>query len=79
MQWTRTADSGKNVTNNYCATCHTLMHVNIDSLPDLDVYKAGTLTGKAAMDGGKPVQEIYVRNRPDCLEALKDAEQKDGA
>jgi hypothetical protein len=41
VQWTRSGDSGKKVTNNYCANCHTLMHVEIEAMPDIDVYKAG--------------------------------------
>ena len=55
------------------------MHVDIDAMPDVQVYKAGTLDDKASFDNASPVQEIYSRNRPDCLEALKGCEQKEAA
>ncbi len=78
-QWTRDGESGKKVTNNYCSTCNTLMYVDIEAMPDIQVYKVGTLDDKPSFDKAAPVQEIYNRNRPDCLEALKGCEQKEGA
>ena len=40
--WTRKGDSGKDVTNNYCANCNALMVVDIESMPGVRIYKMGT-------------------------------------
>jgi hypothetical protein len=55
------------------------MHVDIEAMPDVQIYKPGTLDDKASFDNASPVQEIYNRNRPDCLEALRGCEQKEAA
>ena len=67
------------VTNNHCANCNALMFVEAGSVPDLMIYKVGTLDDKSVLDSAPPVAELYTRSRPDCFEALKGANQVEAA
>lgn len=48
-------------------------------MPDKTIVKLGTIDGKSWLDGAPPKAEIYTRNRPDCIDALKDCAQVNGA
>lgn len=74
--WERKGDSGKNVKNGYCANCCTLMWVEADAMPELKIFKPGTLDDKSVLDKLPPVQEVYTKNRPSCISGFQDAEQK---
>ena len=76
--WTRKGDSGKDVTNGYCANCNNLMFVEAEFLPDMKIIKTGTLDDKEGLDNAPVVQEVYTQNRPNCFDALKDAQQNKG-
>jgi hypothetical protein len=77
-RWTRKGDTGMDVTNVYCSTCHNLMAVEAEFMPDVKIIKTGTLDDKELLDKLPVLQEVYTRNRPDCFEAFKDAGQKRG-
>jgi len=76
--WQRQGESGKSVTNGYCANCCTLMWVQAEAMPDVRIFKPGTLDDKAVLDKLSVGQEIFVRNRPDCIAAFEGVTQKDG-
>ena len=76
--WTRKGDTGKDVTNGYCSNCSNLMWVEADFMPEVKIFKPGTLDDKIVLDKLPVVQEVYTRNRPNCFEAWKGAEQKKG-
>lgn len=55
------------------------MWVEIAAAPGMKIVKTGTIDDQDALDGAKPVQEIYCKNRPDSIAALLGVEHKDGA
>lgn len=52
------------------------MWVEAEAMPEFKIFKPGTLDDQAFLDAHPPVQEIYTKNRPSCLEAFHQAEQK---
>ena len=73
--WTRPGDSGKDVTNNYCASCNNLMYVDAGAMPNIVIFKPGTLDDKSFLDKLAVQQEVYTRSRPDCIHAFEGAKQ----
>lgn len=55
------------------------MWVDIEAMPDVKIFKTGTLDDKSALDKWPAVQEIYTRNRPDCIAGFQNAEQKEAS
>lgn len=51
------------------------MCVDLDAMPDVKIIKVGTLDDKSVLDKLPPVQEIYTKNRPDCISGFQDAAQ----
>lgn len=47
-------------------------------MPDVQIFKPGTLDDKAVLDKLPIGQEIFVRNRPHCIAAFEGVMQKDG-
>lgn len=54
------------------------MFVEAEAMPEVIIFKPGTLDDKAFLNSHPPVQEIFMRNTPSSFEPLKGAEQKDG-
>lgn len=55
------------------------MCVEVDSMPDIMLYKPGTLDNQNVLNEVPVIREIYTRNRPNCFNALNGAEQKKAA
>ncbi|KAK3618295.1 hypothetical protein LTR56_024738 [Elasticomyces elasticus] len=79
FNWTRKGDSGKDVTYNNCGTCGTIMTVSAEAMPDMVIFKAGTLDDQDAIESSKPGAQIYNKNKPSWCDGLAYAVQKDGA
>jgi len=77
--WQRKGVSGKKVNYTFCDNCATLMVVDAEAFTGMKILKPGTLDDKEVLDSGKPVQEIFVKNRPKWCAAIDGAEQKDVA
>ncbi|KAI5249252.1 hypothetical protein E4T43_00738 [Aureobasidium subglaciale] len=76
--FTRKGDSGKDVTYNYCQNCPTVLFVQVEAMPGINIVKMGTLDDEDAYEGlGKPGMEIYTKNRPSWCEPIPGAEQKE--
>ncbi|KAK0276813.1 hypothetical protein LTR35_010207 [Friedmanniomyces endolithicus] len=79
FNWTRKGDSGKNVTYNNCATCGCIMTVSAEAMPEMVIFKAGTLDDQDAIESSKPAMQIYNKHKPAWCDGLAYAQQKDGA
>ncbi|KAK4892137.1 hypothetical protein LTR10_006469 [Elasticomyces elasticus] len=79
FNWTRKGDSGKDVTYNNCGTCGTIMTVSAEAMPDMVIFKAGTLDDQDAIESSKPGVQIYNKYKPSWCDGLAYAAQKDGA
>lgn len=53
------------------------MWVEADAMPELKIFKPGTLDDKEVLDKWSVGQEVYTKNRPDCISAFQDAQQKE--
>lgn len=69
----------QDVTYHNCATCGTIMWVEIAAAPGVKVVKTGTIDDQDALNQAKPVQEIYCKDRPESFAALLGVEHKDAA
>ncbi|KAK0943041.1 hypothetical protein LTR29_005421 [Friedmanniomyces endolithicus] len=79
FNWTRKGDSGKDVTYNNCATCGCIMTVSAEVMPEMVIFKAGTLDDQDAIESSKPAMQIYNKHKPAWCNGLAYAQQKDGA
>jgi hypothetical protein len=78
--FTRPGESGKNLDYQLCDTCGTIMLCHIGAVPGVVLVKAGTLDDREYLEKhGKPVQEIYTRNRPSWCAEWRGVEQREGA
>ncbi|TKA69246.1 hypothetical protein B0A55_04259 [Friedmanniomyces simplex] len=77
FSWTRKGDSGKDVTYSNCATCGCIMTVKADAMPEMIIFKAGTLDDQDAIESSRPGLQIYNKYRPSWCVGLAYAEQKD--
>jgi hypothetical protein len=76
----RKGESGKNISYDLCDNCGTIMGCSIDAMPGVYNVKAGTLDDRGYWEkNGKPVQEIFTRNRPSWCGEFQGADQKNGA
>lgn len=69
----------QDVTYHNCATCGTIMWVEIAAAPGMKIVKTGTIDDQDALNSAKPVQEIYCKDRPESIAALANVEHKDAA
>jgi len=69
----------QDVTYHNCATCGTIMWVEIAAAPGVKVVKTGTIDDQDALDQAKPVQEIYCKDRAASIVALAGVDHKDAA
>ncbi|BFZ54357.1 hypothetical protein PYCC9005_001391 [Savitreella phatthalungensis] len=77
--WSRKGDSGKQLTYNYCPTCHNLIFAQAEAIPGVKILKAGTLDDADALNDGKPQQEIYCRNMLSWEQPIDGAKQAQAA
>jgi hypothetical protein len=78
--FSRKGDSGKDLNYDLCDTCGTIMWCTIGAWPGVYNIKAGTLDDPEYLEkNGKPLQEIYTRNRPSWCGEFQGAEQKSAA
>ncbi|EKG12517.1 Glutathione-dependent formaldehyde-activating family GFA [Macrophomina phaseolina MS6] len=79
-QWTRTGDSGKTVTNNFCGECGTLLWVTGEAMTGVTIVKAGTLDDLSLNDTKyKPKVEIFTRNKYSWLADVEGAAKFEGS
>lgn len=67
------------MTYHNCATCGTIMWVEIAAAPGMKIVKTGTIDDQDALNNAKPVQEIYCKDRPESIAALANVEHKEAA
>lgn len=60
------------------ANCSTIMTVEAGAMPEMLIFKTGTLDDDS-INQLKPGVEIYTKERPTCFEALAGVAQKEGA
>jgi hypothetical protein len=62
--YTRTADSGNNMTSYSCGWCSCVMWVQSASKPALRMIRTGTIDDDEVLDGMVPSKELYCSYRP---------------
>jgi hypothetical protein len=71
--------AGQDVTYHNCATCGTIMWVEIAAMQGLTVVKTGTIDEEDALNQAKPVTEMYCTRRPASVPEIAGIEHKDTA
>ena len=75
--FTRTGDSGKNVTYHNCGKCGTIMWVEGEAFSGIRILKTGTIDDQEVLDKAVPVQEIYCSRRPASVKELEGIDHKE--
>ncbi|KAH8679400.1 Mss4-like protein [Ilyonectria robusta] len=74
--FTKTADSGNNITSYFCGNCGTTPFRDGDSFPNLKIIKAGTLDDSTILNDAKPNLEGYAPSRLKWIPAIPEASQQ---
>ncbi|KAL0259542.1 hypothetical protein SLS55_005279 [Diplodia seriata] len=78
--WSRTGDSGKPVTSNFCPECGVLCWVTGEAMPGVLIVKAGTLDDLSLVETKyKPKIEVYCRNKFSWLADVEGAQKFEGS
>lgn len=64
---TRTGDSSKDVSINFCDNCGHSVLVTAELYPDVAIVKAGTIDDEKWLSARAPVREIYCKDRMEWL------------
>lgn len=72
----RKGDSGKDVTYHQCASCGTIMWVEVDAMPGIKIVKTGTIDDEDALKNATPALEMYCKDRPGSIGELTGIEHK---
>ncbi|KAL1642430.1 hypothetical protein SLS58_005504 [Diplodia intermedia] len=76
-QFSKTADSGKTITSNFCGDCGSTLWRQSEAFGDARIIKAGTLDTPGAVDEvAKPAAELFTTQRVPWVSAIAGAEQK---
>ena len=67
------------MTYHNCATCSTILWVEIAAAPGVKVVKTGTIDDQDALNQVNSVQKIYCKDSPESFAALLGVEHKDAA
>lgn len=78
-KWRRKGDSGKEVTNAFCATCGNLVFVNPEAFEGMTILKYGLIDDQDVLDATPPKGEIYCQNMLKWENGLPTTEKKDAA
>ena len=74
-KYTRTADSGRSLTNHFCPNCGTTIFWTLDMRPDHVAVGLGSFDTKAP----KPTRVIWMSQKHDWVEFPEDMEVLEGA
>ncbi|KAI1623555.1 Mss4-like protein [Exophiala viscosa] len=77
----KTADSGKSITSNFCPECGTTLFRYGDSFGGKDgmrIIKAGVLDDVSVVNSAKPTGELYSNERIQWVEPVQGADQTKG-